>query len=40
MNVHEHERTSNTQMTQIKVTEQRFYCCSTFKSHSRVFRIA
>ena len=39
MDANEHERLSNiTLMTQVKVKEQCFYCCSTLQSHSiRVF---
>ena len=35
MDVNEHERLSNITLrkTQIKVKDQRFYCCSTFQSH-------
>jgi len=36
MNINEHERLSNLTLKK----EQRFYCCSTFYSHSRIFYTA
>jgi len=37
MDVNEHEKPSNFALRR-KVKEQRFYCCSTFQNHSRVFK--
>ena len=37
MNINEHERLSNFTLWLTNVKEQRFYCCSTFYRHSRVF---
>ena len=38
MDVNEHERPSNiTETHKVNIKEQRFYCFSTFHSHSRVF---
>ena len=37
MDVNEHERLQFYTWTQIKVKEQRLYCCFAFNSHSRIF---